>query len=363
MGVSKGMRRYFVVLIFFAIVAMALVGYGLYERALRNEYDRAYDALGAVVAKVLRDEKAVSLSLALAISKNRALTEAVIERDPQAARRVLREMVSSLKKHLGQEYIFAQVIVPGPAVFASNDTDSRVQIFDLKKDIERLLDASHPLAFVSTRHPPGVKALVPIMYANRPIAVVEVSTLFEDMVRRGREFGMEIVPLIETRKEGAIHGYGVPVLSASPAVLHELENLDPQTFRMLLDGGYFVEGDHYFAAYGMYDYEGKVMGYFVAVTPVDKALAMGGGGGSFWERIFGHTTDQKAVYAEVVEGMGDPFGRMGPSSMVHIGGAVDREDLFYYKKRLRSQLEKLSREDLIKLFLDESTTIKRGRIE
>ena len=360
------MRKVSVVLVLFALVVLAGVGYGLYQRMLLRQYDLAYDALDAVLAKALQDEKMATLSLALAVTKNRALAEAVIERDGDFGDRALRDVVGALKRHLGQEYIYVQLIVPGPRVLARSWSGEGGGIKGACDDIEMVATTGRPVVTLSSREPAGIKALVPLGYAGATIAIVEVSTLFDDLIRRGREYGVEIVPLFLDRKKaerGDAAPYRIVSKNSSKSVISVIESLGSGELEELLERQYLVKGDLYLAAFEARDFANRDLGYFIVATGTERARRLAGASGGLFERIFAMGSDERVVYESVRSGSEDPYSALDARTMLRIRDMIDSHDRLRYREALRRHLEQLTKDELVGLILGEGKTKKEGRIE
>ncbi|BBG66085.1 hypothetical protein NNO_1382 [Hydrogenimonas sp.] len=103
------MRKIFFAIILAVTVALILLILNLGEKSDLNKKNMAYDNINKFLLHTINSEKIQALSLALAMSKNRAIADAILENDRAKGYRILHDTTDSFIKHLNRKYIYPDI--------------------------------------------------------------------------------------------------------------------------------------------------------------------------------------------------------------------------------------------------------------
>ncbi len=368
------MKKLFFTILFLTTVAILFVIADLYQKREKANLDIVYDNIHKSLLQSLVAEKSLSLSLALAISKNRALAESILERDSSKCHEILHETTDSFIKHLNQKFIYTQVITPKLEIFARSwDRESMLPIKTEREDLKELLRTKTPKASVSVSVPAGIKASAPIVYNGYIVGIMEVTTLLDRIVSKLRSYKIETIPLIKSDyvqkedfiyKNPQIHGYKIANRNFNIHISRQLESTDKKSFDTLLKEQYLKIGDYFVASYPIRDYEGNKLGYFIAFITLKNLDNYLSNKKSILKSIFTMESTKEDIYNFVINSRENPYKEADIGFFLKMHDNIEEKDRIFLREAAKKNLEKLSKKELIDIILNRyDNSKKEGKIE
>ncbi|WP_457592906.1 hypothetical protein [Hydrogenimonas sp.] len=353
--------------IFFAIIiavstAIVVLMLNLGEKREINKKNIAYDTINKFILHTLNSEKIQSLSLAIAMSKNRAIADAILQNDPAKGYKILHDTTQSFIKHLNRKYIYTQIYGRGLSIFARSweanlsDTMSAAGRMDLLE----IVKTRNPKTTVESTTPAGVKASAPIVYNGHIIGILEVTTLFDRIVSRLREYRIETIPLLRTDSlhpsdlignNPKVFGYAIAAKNYNRHLAETLKSLEPEEFNELIHTDYLQSGGLFFAAYPIRNDFGKLLGYFITIVSKENFENFSGKQQSLIRSIFTMESTKDDIYHYVNSTGENIFSQMSPQQIMHFSPTIEEKDRILFDEAAKERLRSLSKEELIDLIV------------
>ncbi|WP_457595055.1 cache domain-containing protein [Hydrogenimonas sp.] len=353
--------------IFFAIIiavstAIIVLIFNLDEKREVNKKNIAYDNINKFLLHTLNSEKMQSLSLALAMSKNRAIADAILESDADKGYKILHETTESFIKHLNRKYIYTQIFGKGLTVFARSwdPHASGIPMAASREDLIDIINTRRPKATIDTTVPAGIKASAPIVYNGHIIGILEVTTLLDRVVARLRDYQIETIPVILPdlvfrgdliANNPTVQGYRIAVSNFSRHLADILHSLDREDFEELIHTDYLVKDDLFFAAYPIRNDYGKLLGYFITIVSKENFENFAGKQQSLIKSIFTMESTKEDIYHYVNSKNENIFKEMSPEQILHFNATIEEKDRILFDKAAKEKLRNLSKEELIDLIV------------
>ncbi len=356
------MKKIFFAIIIAVSVAIVVLMINLGEKREVNKKNIAYDNINKFLLHTLNSEKIQSLSLAIAMSKNRAIADAILESDRAKGYRILHDTTQSFIKHLNRKYIFTQVYGRGLSIFARSweanlsDTTNASGRMDLLE----IIKTRSPKTTIESSTPPGIKASAPIVYNGHIIGILEVTTLFDRIVSQLREYRIETIPILRTdilnprdqsEKIPKVFGYAIAAHNYNRHMAEVLKSLEPEEFNELIHTDYLQTEGLFFAAYPVRNDFGKLLGYFIAIVSKENFENFSGRQQSLIRSIFTMESTKDDIYHYVNSRGENIFSQMSPKQIMHISPTIEEKDRILFDEAAKERLRALSKEELIDLIV------------
>ncbi|BBG66086.1 diguanylate cyclase/phosphodiesterase (GGDEF & EAL domains) with PAS/PAC sensor [Hydrogenimonas sp.] len=224
----------------------------------------------------------------------------------------------------------------------------------------QIIKTRNPKTTIEADEPAGIKASAPITYGNHIIGILEVTTLFDRIVSRLREYRIEIIPIIMRKllqpgdpagNNPEIYGYSVVADNYSRRLAQRLRSLEPEDFRELIHTDYLEKESLFFAAYKIKNDYGKLLGYFIAVIPSENFDNFAGKQQSLIKSIFTMESTKEDIYHYVNSKGENIFRQMDPEQIVHLSPVIEEKDRILFDEAAKEKLRSLSKEELIDLIV------------
>ncbi|MCF6200675.1 MAG: hypothetical protein L3J42_00875 [Hydrogenimonas sp.] len=357
------------------VIALFLLILNLSEKREVNKRNIAYDNINKFLLHTLNSEKMQSLSLALAMSKNRALTDAILEKDRTKGYKIVHDTTESFIKHLNRKYIYTQIFGKGLSIFAQSWSPIVYGsgLVTGREDLIEIIKRRTPKATISTTLPAGIKASAPITYDGHIIGILEVTTLFDRIVTRLREYKIEIVPLIKAdlispldpvSRNPSFRGFRVASTNFSRHLANTLASLDDKDFQELIHTDYLDTKELFFASYPIQNSYGKWFGYFIAIITAENFENFSGKQQPLIKSIFTMESTKDDIYHYVNSENENIYKDMSPQQIARMSGSIEEKDRILFDEAAKEKLRKLSKEELIDLIVNNfQKKKKRGVIK
>jgi len=228
---------------------------------------------------MLRNEVSKALLLAMTLSQNQALKEALKEIDEEKGHELLARTLEYLKRYAAIEEIRAQIIAKDLTIFARSwDKEfAGMPLEGFRKDLSSF-KISHPKAGVETGRLLTIKATAPIKEGYKIIGYLEIISFFEPLAKRLKDEGIELFVLMDDRfldvatlmrENPMVQGYVVSNRDYNAPLLDRLRKVD---FSKLTREGFLFDGDYFYVGSPMQNSKGEKIGLYV-LTVSKKRLA------------------------------------------------------------------------------------------
>ncbi|WP_187648009.1 cache domain-containing protein [Nitrosophilus labii] len=365
------------IILFVLSTLISIVIFNLYKKREIAIMNHAYDNINRLIILSLVSEKSQSLSLALALSKNKAIAEAILNNDPKKCSKILKETTDSLLKHLNRKNIYVQVIDTNLKVFAISWKDTFYKTYSLKDrdDLKLVLKKRVPKYTIATTLPAGIKISAPIIYNEKSIGILEVTIPFDDLAIKFRGYGMELLPLFKKayldKKDFIfnnlnINQYIVANKNFNLQTVKILKNLNNEDFEKLEHFDYIKTKNLFIASYPIKDHKGRNLGMFVVFLNNKSLKNIAGEQKSILKSIFTLESTKEDIYHYVNHFEKNIFSDMSPKYIINFKNSIDEKDRIYFNEAAKERLQKMSKKELIDLILygyNQTQTKKEGKIK
>ncbi len=262
--------------LFFALIATVIMVILIYykKEVTQNKVKNIKDQLSVTLDSQLKRHKMDDLRMALMLSKNKALIDALENDDEDLGYEILNDIVTTLEKNTGKR-IRAQVITGELDIFARSwdNVYAGMPLGDYRSDLKYFKTHKNPRSSIEIGRRLGVKATVPVYKDGTFIGFVEVISFFKSLTDFFRSIGVDLYVLLDVKyidtavlmtENLSLHNYVLANRNYNFAHIQTLKKTDFKKLR--LNGITFKDGKYIFYE-NMTDGEGKVIGAYVLVLP------------------------------------------------------------------------------------------------
>ncbi len=184
----------FLVIFFTTLIAFIFVNI----ESKKDSLDLATDKALLFLRANLEKEKQYAISLAIALASNQGLKESLIYENDEGAYKLLLSTIENLKRYASSK-INVQVITNDLFVFTRSwdNTYSGMPLDDFREDLIDLVKNKKPKVSIEVGYLLSIRAVVPIFEQNEFLGSLEVIILFEDLVEKFRNSGIELFVLMD----------------------------------------------------------------------------------------------------------------------------------------------------------------------
>ncbi len=356
------MKRVVIALTIALLFALTFLVMGLNKERQITKKNIAYDNLNKLLINFLDNQKLQALSIALALSKDRAIADAILRGDRARGYTILNSATSSFAEHLNSTNIYAQVYQKGLKVFASS-WDSKIldtQAPSFRSDLKEIVVHRKPVTTVESSIPFGIKASVPIMRESHIVGILEITTLLDRVVAMLREYRIETIVLVEqeTLQDDSfckinpkLNGFQVVNSSYNRDFLNRLRSLSRAKFDKLIHAEYLKSDQHFFATFGIRNHTGKVVGYFITILSDEDFEIFAGKQKSLLKSIFTMESTTEDIYHLEASRSENIFTTLSVEQILRKNSLPDEKDYIYYNEAVHNTLQSLTKDQLINLVL------------
>lgn len=357
------MKKTFYLLIFLTATALLLLIININEKNSIQKKGQIYDNISKILSTAIDNEKTQFLSLSIALSNSRLVQDTLLAKNQTIRHNILPESIKSFEKHLGRE-IYAQILTKDFYAYTRSwDSYLPGVAFQLKRpDLEEVLLTKKAKTGIESGIPPGIKAAAPIIFGNDLLGILEVTTPYDTIVSKLREYQIELVPLIYSNllSPAYIKHRDLQTLNNSLVITNknanmllqkELKSLSQDEFNTLQQNDFIQRGHFYFASYPILNSRGKKLGYFIAIVSERNFENFIGRDKSILKSIFTMGSTKEDIYEFAKYNSENIFMDMGKGYIINSRNSVEDKDRLAYDQAAREKLNKLTKEELIDLIL------------
>jgi hypothetical protein len=347
------------------------MGVFYYKNEIKEQkINHIMDQVTLTLESELKSHKMDDLKMALLLSKNKMLIDALENDDEDLGYKILSDITSTIKTNTNI-LIRAQLITKELNIFARSwdDVYAGMPIGDYRTDLEYFKTHKTPRTSMEIGRRLGIKATVPIYKNNNFLGFVEVISFFKSITEFFSSMGVDIYVLLDVDKTDSavlmtenltIGKYVVSNKNYNYSHIQTLINLD---FKELRLNNVVYKDNKYIFYETMYDGAFKKIGAFVFVLP-EKYL-------NYFRNpeddisFLINVTRSSLYNVEKEEKYGENiYNDFAASSMVYLQDVIDKEDRQVFLDEAYEKFDKYSKDELIQMMLERRIVKKiNGKIK
>ncbi len=274
------MYKYKFLTAIFVFIILVITGIFLYFRfeVKEDKLKHVLDQLTLELNDQLKTNQMDALKLALAMSKNSALIDALENDDEDLGYRILSDVTKNIETNTHTK-IKAQIITSEYNIFARSwdDVYAGMPLGDYRTDLDYFKTHNTPRTSIEVGRRLGLKATVPMYKNNMLLGFFEVIDFFEPITEFFRAQGIDLYVLMDDKyyttavlmqENLTLNKYIVANRNYNATHIEVLKNID---FKQLKSNRIIsTKGRHIFYE-AMHNGEGETIGAYVMILP-DKYL-------------------------------------------------------------------------------------------
>jgi len=316
------------------------------------------DQIRLTLQSQLKAHKMEDLRVALMLSKNKGLVDALENDDEDLGYKIISDIAQSIEKNTGEK-IRTQVITKELNIFARSwdDVYAGMPIGDYRTDLEYFDTHKTPRTSIEVGRRLGIKATVPIYKDGNFLGFVEAISFFKDITDFFNSIGVDLYVLLDVKytdtavlmmQNLSIENYIIANRNYNYTHIQTLKSLD---FKELKLTGVLYKDNKYIFYENMHNGDGKIIGAFVFVLP---------------ERYLEYFRDpeddisflinitRSSLYDIVKEKRysNSVYSAYPSESMVYLQDVIEKEDREIFLDEAYEKFDKYSKDELIQMMLN-----------
>ncbi len=359
------MRRIFLFLSVVVIIAFIILIININEKQTLQKQEQIHDNINKILFDTIDNEKNPSLALAIALGNSRAIQDVVMEHNRTLGYRVLEASARSLKQHASTKDIYIQIFTKNLKIFARSWESSLPTIpliTGRKANLREAIKNQKPKTGIDIGLPLGIKSSSMITYKNEFLGVLEVTTLYDEIVSKIREYQIEIIPLINVNLVPKIYierkklftlgeNYVVANQNANLDLINKLKSLNEHELMELMQNDFLQSGTLFFASYPLRNVNGVRLGTFIAIIDKENFKNLIGEQKSILRSIYSLDSTPTDTYNYVKSRDKNIFLGLNKEHLSILKDLVDEKDRLDFDEAARILLDEFTKEELIELIL------------
>lgn len=356
------MFKNLIVLFSLIIIVIIVILYYLRFEVKEQKLDNVLDQCTLSLEKKLKSEQMNALEMALLLSKNDALVNALENNNEDLGYKILSDIMDSLKQNVNKTFR-TQMITSDLHIFARSwdNVYAGMSLEDYRTDLNSIKIQKAPRTSIEVGRRLGIKATVPIYKKNVLLGFIEVIDFFENITDFFREQGIDLYVLLDDKyyetavfmqENLSIQNYIVANRNYNTGHIKTLENIDFKE----LQANRILSSEHSHIFFEtMHNGEGETIGAFVFVLP-DKYL-------NYFRApeddiSFLINVTRSDLYAVEKELYHDVYSKNSAPELLYLKNAIASEDNTEFLQEAYKKLETYSKDELIQLILENKSVKK-----
>jgi hypothetical protein len=360
-----------IILFFSVIVIFVLIIEFYFQGEVKEQkIDNIMDQVKLTFDSNLKQNKMDDLKIALLLSNNTGLIDALENDDEDRAYNLLSAIVKSIKKSTNIS-IRAQIITKELNILARSwdDIYAGMPLSDYRYDLKYFQDRKTPRTSLEIGRRLGIKATVPIYKNNKFLGFVEVISFFKSTTEFLASIGVDLYVLLDLkdtdsavlmRENLVIDNYVVANLDYNYNHIQTLNSIDFSKLQRLK----VIHKDKKYIFYeNMFDGELHPIGKFVFVLPQN------------YLEYFRNPEDDVSYLINVTRSSlydvtkqekyeNTIYDEYQASKLIHLQAGIAKEDQQEFLDKAYKKLDKFSKDELIQMMLHENISKKiDGKIQ
>lgn len=355
------MQKIIITLFSFVIFIIVTVFFYFKYESKEQKLNHIYDQITSELNVQLKTNQLDALAIALVISKNTGLVNALDNDNEDLGYEILSSITKIIEQNT-HRYIRSQVITADYHIFARSwDTVyAGMPLGDYRTDLDYFKTHTNPRTSIEVGRRLGIKATVPIYKDDKLLGFMEIIEFFEPMTDLFRAQGIDLYVLMQERfyntaifmqENMTVEHYLIANTNYNANHINVLKSIDfkeLQTNRMVSKKGRHIFYETMKNGYG------EVIGAFVFVLP-NKYL-----------EYFNDPEDEISLLINVTrsslykvqesknyqEEKGN-FQNYTAKELLKMQGIIDPEDKQYYTHETYMKLNQYTKDELIQLLLNQ----------
>ena len=345
-------------IVFIFVIVVIFISVGLFYNKSKIKEEKIYhilDQLTLALESELKSHRMDDLEMALFLSKNEGLVNALENDDEDLGYKILFDITTAVKKNTSR-HIRAQVITSELNIFARSwdDVYAGMPIGDYRTDLDYFKTHKTPRSSVEIGRRLGVKATVPIYKDDVFLGFVEVISFFKSTTEFFSSIGVDLYVLLDVKHTDTavlmsenltIDEY---VLSNRNYNYSHIQTLNAMDFKELRLNQILYKDNKYIFYETMYDGNFEAIGAYVFVLP-ERYL-----------EYFRNPEDDISFLINVTRsGLYDVvkeekyekniYDKYSADSMVYLQDVIDKEDRELFLDEAYEKFDKYSKDELIQM--------------
>ncbi|QOP45506.1 cache domain-containing protein [Sulfurimonas paralvinellae] len=348
-----------IAIVFSIIIVIILLSTYYYKNEVKEQkIYHIMDQMRLTLESQLRAHKMEDLRVALMLSKNQGLIDALENDDEDLGYKIISDVAKTIQQNTGS-HIRAQVITKELNIFARSwdDVYAGMPLGDYRTDLKYFETHDTPRASLEVGRRLGIKATVPVYKNDQFIGYVESISFFKSITEFFSSIGVDLYVLLDVKNTDtavlmmenlSIDKYILANRNYNYSHLQTLKNLD---FKALKLSGVVHKDNKYIFYENMKDGNGKIIGGFVFVLPErylnyfrnpedDISFLINITRSSLYD-IVKEDTDHENMYD-----------KYSASSLVYLQDVIDKEDREVFFDEAYEKFDKYSKDELIQMMLN-----------
>jgi hypothetical protein len=352
-------RRAVFALVFFLLFGLGAGVFAYFTMQVQEEkVERVYEQAAVALDAKLKAEKMNALEMALIISKNSALIDALEQEDEEKGYKILSDIMMTIKTNTSR-YIRAQVITHDYLIFARSwdDIYAGMPIGDYRKDLDAVKTSKEPRTSIEIGRRLGIKASVPVYREGELLGFVEVIDFFESLTNYFRALGIDLYALLDYKyyNDAVLMQENVVVQNHIVANINHnfshLQTLNKIDFKTLKTNRIVREDGKYIFYETMHDGAHEPIGAFVFVLPQEYLEYFRDPEDDISFLI---NVTRSSLYDVVQESnlKGNVFERYSGESLLYMKDIIMQEDRELFMDEAYKKLDTYTKDELIQMMLE-----------
>ena len=350
-------KKIAIIFIFLMLIIMLFTLY--YKNEIREQkIDNIMDQIRLTLDTQLKTHQMDDLEVALMLSKNEGLVNALENDDEDLGYKILSDITQSIQKNTDR-HIRAQVITKELNIFARSwdDIYAGMPIGDYRTDLKYFDTHTSPRTSIEIGRRLGIKATVPLYKNGEFLGFVEVISFFKAITEFFSSIGVDLYVLLDVKHTDTavlmtenltIDNY---VLSNRNYNYSHIQTLKKIDFKELKLSGVVHIDRKYIFYENMQDGDGKSIGAFVFVLPEryldyfrnpedDISFLINVTRSNLYD-VVKEEKYEKNIYDEY-----------SANSLVYLQDVIDKEDREVFLDEAYDKFDKYSKDELIQMMLN-----------
>jgi len=348
-----------IIIFFVGIIFIILLVTLYYKNEVKEEkIYHIMDQIRLTLDSQLKSHQMEDLKIALLLSKNEGLVNALENDDEDLGYKILEDITKSIQKNTGVR-IRAQIITKELNIFARSwdDIYAGMPIGDYRLDLKYFDTHTNPRTSIEIGRRLGIKATVPIYKNGKFLGYVEVISFFKSMTDFFKSMGVDLYVLLDVKHTDTavlmmqnltIDDYVVSNRNYNYANLQTLQSIN---FKQLKLNGVVYANKKYIFYENMKDGSGEIIGGFIFVLP------------KRYLEYFRNPEDDISFLINVTRSSlydvskeekyeNNIYKDYSAKSMVYLQDVIDTEDRQLFLDEAYEKFDKYSKDELIQMMLD-----------
>ena len=356
-----------IVIIFIGTISIVLLFALYYKNEIKEE--KVYHILDQVrltLSSQLKSHEMDDLKVALMLSKNEGLVNALENDDEDLGYKLLDDITKSIQKHTNIR-IRAQIITKELNIFARSwdDIYAGMPIGDYRLDLKYFNTHTNPRASIEIGRRLGIKTTVPIYKNGEFLGYIEVISFFKTITNFFSSMGVDLYVLLNIKytdtailmmQNLTIDNYVLANRNYNYAHIQTLKHIN---FKELKLNGVVYADKKYIFYENMKDGNGKIIGGFVFVLP-KRYLDYFRNPEDDISFLINVTRSELYNVVKEEKYKDSVYSNYSAKSMVYLQDVIDREDRQLFLDEAYEKFNKYSKDELIQMMLNRKIVKKIG---